>query len=111
MPSGTFYKPEAELKVWSILPEISLRAGKLREGSHPERGWKNRPTNQPTNQTNHTGLYGTSWLSTVSYLFLKFALHTPGHLGHYNFVLSERALDSESKEGASNPGSATSQAE
>lgn len=65
-------------------------------------------TDQPTSQPNHTGLYGTS----VSYLFLKFELHTPGHLGHYdNFGLSERALDSESKEGASSPGSATSQAE
>lgn len=32
------------------LTRISLRGGKLWDGSRPEREWKNRPTNEPTNQ-------------------------------------------------------------
>lgn len=64
---------------------ISPRAGKLPDGSQPERGWK-KQTNQPTNKT--IGLHGTSWLSTqvatslvwISYTWAFGALGQFGHI-------------------------------
>lgn len=73
---GTCHKPEAELQVWDILPEPALRAGKLRDDTHPKGARTDWPAaNQPPTVLNSMALH-VKWQVATCFLNCNFA-----HLG------------------------------